>query len=132
MIAKHQAKVYGKASVGAPPMSVPHIDSRVINGEKQFVDVKYKLLDDNTYGFKLEGKYNEDETLIIDPIPVRWASSFCTAIIIPQLSGARNKTFFIFKIYWCRYANIFIAISIFSQATVLSIKGLFRENDCLR
>ena len=33
VIAKHQAKVYGKASVGAPPMSVPHIDSRMINGE---------------------------------------------------------------------------------------------------
>jgi malate dehydrogenase (quinone) len=34
VIAQHQAKVYGKASVGAPPMSVPHIDSRMINGEK--------------------------------------------------------------------------------------------------
>lgn len=34
VIAKHQAKVYGKASVGAPPMSVPHIDTRMINGEK--------------------------------------------------------------------------------------------------
>ncbi len=34
VIAKHRAKVYGKASVGAPPMSVPHIDSRMINGEK--------------------------------------------------------------------------------------------------
>ncbi|WP_426091370.1 malate:quinone oxidoreductase [Flavobacterium sp. DSR3-2] len=34
VIAKHQAKVYGKASVDAPPMSVPHIDSRMINGEK--------------------------------------------------------------------------------------------------
>ena len=34
VIAKHRAKVYGKASVGAPPMSVPHIDSRMIDGEK--------------------------------------------------------------------------------------------------
>jgi malate dehydrogenase (quinone) len=34
VIAKHEAKVYGKASVGAPPMSVPHIDSRMIDGEK--------------------------------------------------------------------------------------------------
>jgi malate dehydrogenase (quinone) len=33
VIAKHKVKVYGKASVGAPPMSVPHIDSRMINGE---------------------------------------------------------------------------------------------------
>ena len=28
----HQAKVYGKASVGAPPMSVPHLDTRMIDG----------------------------------------------------------------------------------------------------
>ncbi len=37
LIAKHHAKVYGKASVGAPPMSVPHIDTRMINGEKQLL-----------------------------------------------------------------------------------------------
>ncbi|NLG56638.1 MAG: malate dehydrogenase (quinone), partial [Rhodococcus sp.] len=30
LIAEHQAKVYGKAAVGAPPMSVPHLDTRVI------------------------------------------------------------------------------------------------------
>jgi len=34
VIAKHQAKVYGKASVGAPPMSVPHLDTRMIEGTR--------------------------------------------------------------------------------------------------
>jgi len=34
VIAQHAAKVYGKADVGAPPMSVPHLDTRVIDGEK--------------------------------------------------------------------------------------------------
>ena len=34
VIAKHAAKVYGKADVGAPPMSVPHLDTRVIDGQK--------------------------------------------------------------------------------------------------
>ena len=34
IIAQHAAKVYGKASVGAPPMSVPHLDSRIIDGKK--------------------------------------------------------------------------------------------------
>ncbi|PVY76416.1 malate dehydrogenase (quinone) [Tamilnaduibacter salinus] len=29
---EHGAKVYGKAPVGAPPMSVPHLDTRVIDG----------------------------------------------------------------------------------------------------
>jgi malate dehydrogenase (quinone) len=32
LVAKHHAKVYGKASVGAPPMSVPHLDTRVVDG----------------------------------------------------------------------------------------------------
>ena len=31
---RHNAKVYGKASVGTPPMSVPHLDSRVIDGKR--------------------------------------------------------------------------------------------------
>ena len=30
---KHHAKVYGKASVGSPPMSVPHLDQRHIEGK---------------------------------------------------------------------------------------------------
>ncbi len=34
VIAKHHAKVYGKAAVGAPPMSVPHLDTRYINGKQ--------------------------------------------------------------------------------------------------
>ncbi|MFI9510108.1 malate dehydrogenase (quinone) [Nocardia sp. NPDC052566] len=33
LIGQHEAKVYGKAAVGAPPMSVPHLDTRVINGK---------------------------------------------------------------------------------------------------
>jgi malate dehydrogenase (quinone) len=34
VIQKHNAKVYGKAAIGAPPMSVPHLDTRVIDGDK--------------------------------------------------------------------------------------------------
>jgi malate dehydrogenase (quinone) len=30
---RHDAKVYGKASVGSPPMSVPHLDTRHIEGK---------------------------------------------------------------------------------------------------
>jgi malate dehydrogenase (quinone) len=33
LVAKHKAKVYSQASVGAPPMSVPHLDTRVVDGE---------------------------------------------------------------------------------------------------
>lgn len=34
VIFDHYAKVYGKAEVGAPPMSVPHLDTRIINGKR--------------------------------------------------------------------------------------------------
>ena len=37
IIAKHDAKVYGQAFKGAPPMSIPHLDLRVINGEKKLL-----------------------------------------------------------------------------------------------
>ena len=32
LVAQHRAKVYGKAAVGSPPMSVPHLDLRVVDG----------------------------------------------------------------------------------------------------
>lgn len=31
IVAQHHAKVYGQAPIGAPPMSVPHLDTRVID-----------------------------------------------------------------------------------------------------
>lgn len=37
VIERHHAKVYGKAESGAPPMSVPHLDSRWINGSKELL-----------------------------------------------------------------------------------------------
>lgn len=37
VVERHFAKVYGRASVGAPPMSVPHLDTRVIDGKKSLL-----------------------------------------------------------------------------------------------
>lgn len=37
VIRKHHAKVYGKAAVGTPPMSVPHLDTRIINGKPELL-----------------------------------------------------------------------------------------------
>lgn len=34
LAARHNAKVYGKADAGSPPMSVPHLDKRVIDGKE--------------------------------------------------------------------------------------------------
>lgn len=54
IIQKHQTKVYGKASVGAPPMSVPHLDTRIINGKKEllfgpFAGFSTKFLKNGSY-----------------------------------------------------------------------------------
>ncbi|MCH5596958.1 malate dehydrogenase (quinone) [Niabella ginsengisoli] len=52
--AQHNAKVYGQAEVGAPPMSVPHLDARIIDGEKAilfgpFATFSTKFLKEGSY-----------------------------------------------------------------------------------
>jgi malate dehydrogenase (quinone) len=37
VVAQHHAKVYGKAKLGAPPMSVPHLDTRFIDNKKSLL-----------------------------------------------------------------------------------------------
>lgn len=37
IVAQHQAKVYSQAEVGSPPMSVPHLDTRVVDGKKSLL-----------------------------------------------------------------------------------------------
>mmetsp|Transcript_30030 Transcript_30030/g.69968 ORF Transcript_30030/g.69968 Transcript_30030/m.69968 type:complete len:543 (-) Transcript_30030:30-1658(-) len=37
VVAKHPNKVYGKAAIGAPPMSVPHLDKRNIGGKEMIL-----------------------------------------------------------------------------------------------
>ena len=34
VVDRHRAKVYGKAATGSPPMSVPHLDTRIIEGKR--------------------------------------------------------------------------------------------------
>ncbi len=37
VVKKHHTKVYGRAASGSPPMSVPHLDSRVIDGQPALI-----------------------------------------------------------------------------------------------
>ena len=48
LIRQHKAKVYTLASVDAPPMSVPHLDLRIIDGKEavQFLVMIKNLLED--------------------------------------------------------------------------------------
>lgn len=71
LVAQHQAKVYGKASVGAPPMSVPHLDTRVVNGETSLLFGPYAGFSPN---FLKKGSYLDL------PASIRWHN------IIPMLA----------------------------------------------
>jgi malate dehydrogenase (quinone) len=69
LIKDHQAKVYGKATVGAPPMSVPHIDTRVIGGKKEllfgpFAGFSTKFLKNGSL-LDLPGSIRPDNALIM-------------------------------------------------------------------
>lgn len=54
VIHRHEAKVYGKAAVGSPPMSVPHLDTRWIDGKRSLLFGPYagfstKFLKEGSY-----------------------------------------------------------------------------------
>ena len=56
VIKKHHAKVYGKAAVGAPPMSVPHLDTRMIDGKQELLFGPYAGF---TTKFLKNGSYSD-------------------------------------------------------------------------
>lgn len=73
---KHSAKVYGKASVGAPPMSVPHLDTRVIDGQKALLFGPYT-------GFST--RFLKHGSLMDLPLSFTWSN------ILPMISaGIQN------------------------------------------
>jgi malate dehydrogenase (quinone) len=76
VIARHDAKVYGKASVGSPPMSVPHLDTRLIDG-------KNALLFGPFAGFST--KFLKHGSFMDLPLSIKWGN------IVPLVSaGVHN------------------------------------------
>ena len=64
---QHHAKVYGRPKVGAPPMSTPHLDSRLIDGQPQlmfgpFAGFSTKFLKEGSY-FDLVRSLTPDNVL---------------------------------------------------------------------
>ncbi len=54
VIGRHAAKVYGRPALGAPPMSVPHLDTRLIEGKREllfgpFAGFSTKFLKNGSY-----------------------------------------------------------------------------------
>ena len=76
LVKRHQAKVYSQAAVGAPPMSVPHLDTRVVDG-------KASLLFGPFAG--LNPKFLKHGSLLDLPLSVRPAN------LLPYLSVATQN-----------------------------------------
>ncbi|MBP6430577.1 MAG: malate dehydrogenase (quinone) [Ferruginibacter sp.] len=88
VIAQHNAKVYGKAKVGAPPMSVPHLDTRMIDGKKEllfgpFAGFSTKFLKNGSY-FDLPLSIEFDN--IIPMLSAGWHNIALTKYLIQQVS----------------------------------------------
>ncbi len=76
VVRHHQAKVYSQAAVGSPPMSVPHLDTRVVDGNKSLLFGPYA-------GFTT--KFLKHGSFLDLPLSVRVAN------IKPMLAVARDN-----------------------------------------
>jgi len=76
VVKHHQAKVYSQAAVGSPPMSVPHLDTRVVDGKTSLLFGPYA-------GFTT--KFLKHGSFMDLPLSVRAAN------IGPMLAVARDN-----------------------------------------
>ncbi len=88
VVAQHHGKVYGKATVGAPPMSVPHVDTRMIDGEKRllfgpFAGFSTKFLKHGSY-FDLPGSVEWDN--MFPMLSAGWNNLDLTRYLIAQVT----------------------------------------------
>ncbi len=67
IIERHHAKVYGKADEGSPPMSVPHLDSRIISGQNELLFGPYAAF--STKFLKYGSAFDLPGSIELDNIP---------------------------------------------------------------
>lgn len=92
VIQKHAAKVYGKATVGTPPMSMPHLDTRIINGKKEllfgpFAGFSTKFLKNGSY-FDLPLSIEWEN--IVPMISAGWHNLPLTKYLIKQVAQSQE------------------------------------------
>lgn len=76
VVAKHHSKVYSQAEVGSPPMSVPHLDARMVDGKKSLLFGPYA-------GFTT--KFLKNGSFLDLPLSVRPGN------LMPMLAVARDN-----------------------------------------
>lgn len=102
VIQQHHAKVYGKAAIGAPPMSVPHLDTRFIDGKKSllfgpFAGFSTKFLKNGSY-FDLPLSIEMDN--ILPMISAGWKNIPLTKYLIEQVIQSPEDRFEDLKAYY--------------------------------
>ncbi len=76
LVALHHAKVYGKAPIGAPPMSMPHLDTRIVDGKASILFGPYA---------GSSPKFLKYGSIFDMPKSIRWHN------IIPLIAMARDN-----------------------------------------
>jgi malate dehydrogenase (quinone) len=93
IVAKHQAKVYSQAQVGAPPMSVPHLDTRVVDGKTSllfgpFAGINPKFL---KYGSILDLPFSLRPKNLIPYLSVALKNFDLVTYLIKEVTKSRNQ-----------------------------------------
>ncbi len=102
IIKQHHVKVYGKATVGAPPMSVPHLDTRIINGKKELLFGPYagfstKFLKNGSY---LDLIKSIELDNIIPMLSAGWHNIPLTKYLVEQVMQSDDKRMEALKYYF--------------------------------
>ncbi|MFI8568404.1 malate dehydrogenase (quinone) [Rhodococcus sp. NPDC078407] len=93
VVDRHDAKVYGTPPIGAPPMSVPHLDTRIVDGQRSILFGPYaganpKFLKHGSL-LDLPGSVNRDN--IGSLLSMARANTPLIGLLLSELTATRGK-----------------------------------------
>ena len=102
VINQHHAKVYGKAAEGTPPMSVPHLDARMIDGKPEllfgpFAGFSTKFLKHGSY---LDLFKSLEMSNIIPMLKAGWDNIPLTQYLIDQVRQTDEERIEALQVYY--------------------------------